>query len=1203
MHPLSQKIASLRRRLVLWQRALAACRIISTVFAAALVLGGIDYWLRVADPGLRIMATLALAAAAAWAGYRWWYVPSRRRLQPLHVARRVEAHFPELDDSLASAVEFLEQSEDNRAAGSAQLRRHVVATAQTAVEGLPLERIIDRRPLRRAAAVLGAIGLVFAGCLALDARAVGTALMRLVAPLGSAEWPRQHHLAFRDAPTRLAVGQTFEVELIDMAGPLPQEVHIEYRVATGGRRELSSEPMMRSGDIMLARRENVRESFSFRATGGDDRHMPWHEVTVVAPPQLKSLTIEVHPPAYTGLPAKPAERRLEVLAGTGIEVSGTAGQPLGGARILLNGNKLIRAEIGPDSSGRQRRAFHIRPERWVAAASGPYSVELSGADGIAGVVGKWNVRVEPDAPPTVLWRRPRDDLYVTTAAVVPMELLVTDNLAVRRVELLYERSDQTTSDPTSEPTPQRIELYRGPVEPTPITQDAPRRRGENRMVEFSWDLAPLQLPVGAQLTLYGEAADYRPGVGRTVAPRRITVITTEDLEARLADRQTQIVRQLERALAAQRSTREDVRRLEIQQRDAGGLTSSDRNALQTAELNQRGVRRTLVDPAEGIPALVEALLSEMEVNRLPISELGASMERLVSELERLSSDSLAVAERELVATRKSVDGAQNDEAADNALLSIVAAQARRLQDSLTAAGIAQDDVIITLERLISEFSDRADYRRLAQQLAELRQDQLAHQHAARTDIGLETLPLQLSELSRAQRASLNKASAGQTAIAARFEQILQAMQEMSQELAEKEAGAAATLADAANLAESRGIGTAMRAVAQDFSENRIGQALSQETQVAADMEQMLDILRNEREHQPGELVDRLRDAEQRLAELRQRLADVRQQVAQAERPSTTPSDPQQLAQLHEQQEALQREIEQMSRQLDRLQAPDASRSTQNAANRLANQPPSGNQNSPQSPRPSPSSAAEKAEQDLEQAARELAQRRQQAEQELALEFIRRFQAELGQMVERQKRVIDDTAELDALRPTNEELDPAAVQTIKKLVGEEQQLAEMAHEHSELLAGLGAVRISLEEAERRLTAAAKLLADHRTGPAAQQAERRALERLEGMLEAFAQTANEASQNQPPPAGTGAPAGQPPQRRPTFELLEVKMLRMLQIDLNERTRSYEQRIAGLEGQPNDRQRAELTREGRELQAEQARLAELVQQMLVRNNEPQQ
>jgi hypothetical protein len=125
-----------------------------------------------------------------------------------------------------------------------------------------------------------------------------------------------------------------------------------------------------------------------------------------------------------------------------------------------------------------------------------------------------------------------------------------------------------------------------------------------------------------------------------------------------------------------------------------------------------------------------------------------------------------------------------------------------------------------------------------------------------------------------------------------------------------------------------------------------------------------------------------------------------------------------------------------------------------------------------------------------------------------------------------------------------------------------------------------------------------LDDNDTGPSAQQAEQQALVRLEGMLAAFEQTASEASQNAPAGNTGGDQAGQPPQRRPTFELLEVKILRMLQVDLNERTRVLHDRLAGLK-QPQNGERAEMTQEAQELQTEQRRLEELVQEMLTRDN----
>jgi hypothetical protein len=104
----------------------------------------------------------------------------------------------------------------------------------------------------------------------------------------------------------------------------------------------------------------------------------------------------------------------------------------------------------------------------------------------------------------------------------------------------------------------------------------------------------------------------------------------------------------------------------------------------------------------------------------------------------------------------------------------------------------------------------------------------------------------------------------------------------------------------------------------------------------------------------------------------------------------------------------------------------------------------------------------------------------------------------------------------------------------------------------------------------------------------------------MVDTFAQTANEAQPNQPPPSGAGANQNsQRPQRRPTFELLEVKMLRLLQIDLQARTEAYQRRISELKPPVNESQRAQVQQEARDLAAEQGRLAELVEDMLTRDN----
>ena len=318
------------------------------------------------------------------------------------------------------------------------------------------------------------------------------------------------------------------------------------------------------------------------------------------------------------------------------------------------------------------------------------------------------------------------------------------------------------------------------------------------------------------------------------------------------------------------------------------------------------------------------------------------------------------------------------------------------------------------------------------------------------------------------------------------------MEQLARKLADANDLTAGTLADAIELSRHLAIGSAMQQTATDLRENRVGQALEREFKIADYLQQVLNLLRNERESRPEQLVEKLKQAEQRLAQLRQQLVGLRQKTAQAEQKPNNVNQGQ-LRRLNDLQQDLRRDIEQLARQLERLQAENASKSAQSAGSRLGNHQAIEKRPNANAQRPSSSSQIKRAEQDLEQAARHLAERRQQAENDLALEFVRRFQAELSEMVQRQQQVIKRTVEIDSGRQASTALSSEQTKAVAELADQERQLAGMAKEHSELLVGLGAVQMSLEDAERRLAAAGKLLVERQTGQPAQAAEQLALVR--------------------------------------------------------------------------------------------------------------
>ena len=159
-HPLEQKLARLRRRLRRWLVAYGLGRLIAAVVGAVLVLGLVDYVFRPEDRGIRVIATGVLLAVFGWACYRWLYRPWTLRLDRVELARRVGRWFPELGDDLPSAVEFLAQAEDDPRAGSAALRRTVIAETTAEAERIDFATVLDRRPVVRG--VLLAVGVCLA---------------------------------------------------------------------------------------------------------------------------------------------------------------------------------------------------------------------------------------------------------------------------------------------------------------------------------------------------------------------------------------------------------------------------------------------------------------------------------------------------------------------------------------------------------------------------------------------------------------------------------------------------------------------------------------------------------------------------------------------------------------------------------------------------------------------------------------------------------------------------------------------------------------------------------------------------------------------------------------------------------------------------------------------------------------------------------
>ena len=171
------------------------------------------------------------------------------------------------------------------------------------------------------------------------------------------------------------------------------------------------------------------------------------------------------------------------------------------------------------------------------------------------------------------------------------------------------------------------------------------------MVDYRWNLAPLNLQPGTQVTFYATASDYLPQTGKS-EPRRLIVVTPDELRDRMADRERLIVAELERALKMQRGCRDRSSRRESAWAICGGSSSPTSIASQAAEHAQREVDELLTSRGEGVPMHVLALLADLENNGIDNADARQRMNGLLEELDRLDREVMPPLGRELTAAVK-----------------------------------------------------------------------------------------------------------------------------------------------------------------------------------------------------------------------------------------------------------------------------------------------------------------------------------------------------------------------------------------------------------------------------------------------------------------------------------------------------------------------------------------------------------------------
>lgn len=208
---------------------------------------------------------------------------------------------------------------------------------------------------------------------------------------------------------------------------------------------------------------NVHQPFDYYVTA-DALQSSIGRVDVIRPLRLQALELTLTPPAYTGLPTETAaEFPSGVLVGTEVAWNLQYDKPLKRVVIRRDVERAAAAEPNPAAATTPgNEAAAAKTEKAAPAApSETFDIEMTIdgmtatwretvtqdirgsvlAEAIDGTVAEprlFRIRVREDAPPTVAFEEPSEELEVHALAEVPLRVRVRDDFGISRAGIVFQ---------------------------------------------------------------------------------------------------------------------------------------------------------------------------------------------------------------------------------------------------------------------------------------------------------------------------------------------------------------------------------------------------------------------------------------------------------------------------------------------------------------------------------------------------------------------------------------------------------------------------------------------------------------------------------------------------------------------------------------------------------------------------------------------
>jgi hypothetical protein len=1035
-------------------------------FAIAVVLDRLFY-LQTSFRLLVLAATLGALAVCVVVNLAQ---PLLRRYTARHIAMSVEDRHPQLGDLVVSTVELAEMRASGKLMTSAQL---VDALAD---ETLDRTRDVDFRSVAPFAAIRWALALavVFAAivgayCL-VETPVAQNVLARILYP--TADIPPFTYTGLEVAPGSCTIAKGSDIEVVVTAsGKIPPRATLAWRAGRDSWRRLS---LSGDGDhVFRYTFKNVLRPITYRLRAGDARTQTF-SIVPVEPPAIIDVSVTYHYPDYTGLgeqPAPSSRGNVRVLRGTRVEVTATATKPLESAWVVFGDG--TRTDLGV-------RGASVGPLTFVVQAKDTYSFHLRDEHGFTNSEPvPYTIVPVPDREPEIDITEPKGSIERTPDMDVPIRFVARDDFGLATMRLVYHATPQAPKEEKDRTPEDEIE---GEL---PIA--LPRPRMTDFSAEYVLELGALDLQPGMVLRYHLEATDTDtmdgPKSGRSVE-RIITIISDEDSFSAIEREQQALQRRLRKIIQQQETNKKLTEQLERELADAEQLSPADADRLEEARRAEEAIGESTRALARDFDPTIET----MQENPLIQTRSVMRMQEMKSALDELARREMARASSQLRAARE-------------------AGQTGERSQRLESAGQTEQEILNALNKINDQFEQLRNEQRLlslaagAKGMARQQDRNIESAKEARRSLTGKSP----QELNEDEKRRLRKLVDRQHKLRQKLEEFQEQAERTLKQLEYKRSEDAASVESLLEELRNSGLGNTMKQAEQELQASHLNKSLKPQKEASDTLWQMAKRLEQAQQAKLGTEFENTEEAMQAHISEIDRLIELEQGIIASTEKLPSPQDAADAADgtitgildsygtVEEAQRRLHERAGEFSSLLTDIFAQiivvgvdpvtpmrAAVNSMRDAAERLRDLRRDGALDDER-----------RALEHLLEAREQLAQALAQMMAEARIAQMQQQIDKLAEIIEKQRKINDDTKQTDAARPPAEELTAAFKRLIERLAGRQGRLGDEVADLGELVEQLRTIGEKMREVSG-------MLKELRTGKDVQDEQEKILTALEQMM---------------------------------------------------------------------------------------------------------